>query len=202
MHFHQDALWLVEAVECSELRERRVLPVPLAGNPIAYRRDFQAFVGSRESLQEKSPFCRIRGEFCFIIFIALFLQYLCNTLLTCFVNILIFYFSPLAKRIWFSKWNLEGNKVQGKVHYSDLCNAFITAFTSKSTAEVERTFSRLNNSKIKLRNRLAACTLEAIIKSSENFQVTLKSTKDLWIGYCIYMAKQGKNVSEWRCCRW
>jgi len=45
---------------------------------------------------------------------------------------------------------------------------FITALL-ESTAEVERTFSRLNNNKNKLSNRLAVCTLEAIIKSSENF---------------------------------
>jgi len=47
-------------------------------------------------------------------------------------------------------------------------NAFITAL-AQSTAEVERTFSRLNNNKNKLRSRLVVCTLEAIINSSENF---------------------------------
>jgi len=34
---------------------------------------------------------------------------------------------------------------------------------------LKKTFSRLNNNQNKLRNRLAACTLEATIKSSENF---------------------------------
>ena len=45
---------------------------------------------------------------------------------------------------------------------------FITA-SPQSTAEVERTFSGLNNNKNKLRDCLAVCTSEAIIKSSENF---------------------------------
>jgi len=45
---------------------------------------------------------------------------------------------------------------------------FINALP-QSTAEVEITFSRSNNNKNKLRNRLAVCTSEAIIKSSENF---------------------------------
>jgi len=40
----------------------------------------------------------------------------------------------------------------------------------QSTAEVEGTFPRLNNNENKLRNCLAVCTFEAIIKSSENFQ--------------------------------
>jgi len=39
----------------------------------------------------------------------------------------------------------------------------------QSTDEVERIFSRLNNNKNKLRDCLAVCTLEAIIKSSEKF---------------------------------
>jgi len=51
-----------------------------------------------------------------------------------------------------------------------LCNVFITAISlPQSTAEVERTFSRLNNNKNKLRNRLSLCTFEATVKSSENF---------------------------------
>ena len=45
---------------------------------------------------------------------------------------------------------------------------FITALP-QSTAEVERTFFHLNNNKNKLSDFLAVCTLEAIIKSSENF---------------------------------
>ena len=49
-----------------------------------------------------------------------------------------------------------------------LCNVFITLLP-QSTAEVERTFSRLNNNKNKLRDCLVECTLEAIMKSSENF---------------------------------
>jgi len=49
-----------------------------------------------------------------------------------------------------------------------LCNGFITAFP-QSTADVERTFSRLNNNKNKLRDCPAVCSLEAIMKSSENF---------------------------------
>jgi len=45
----------------------------------------------------------------------------------------------------------------------------ITSNSSRSTAEVERTFSQLNNNKNKLRDCLAVCTLEAIIKFSEDF---------------------------------
>ena len=45
----------------------------------------------------------------------------------------------------------------------------LTALPQQSTAEDERTYSRLNNNTNKLRNRLAVCTLEAIIRSSENF---------------------------------
>jgi len=41
--------------------------------------------------------------------------------------------------------------------------------TPQSTDEVERIFSHLNDSKNKLRDCLAVCILEAIIKSSENF---------------------------------
>jgi len=48
-----------------------------------------------------------------------------------------------------------------------LFNVFVTALP-QSTAEVERTFSGLNN-KNKLSDCLAVCTLEAIIKSSKNF---------------------------------
>jgi len=45
---------------------------------------------------------------------------------------------------------------------------FITALP-QCTTEVERTFSRLNNNKSKLRDYLAGCTLVAISKSSDNF---------------------------------
>jgi len=45
---------------------------------------------------------------------------------------------------------------------------FITALP-QSTAEVERTFSHLNNNKNKLRDCLAGCTLEAVIQFNENF---------------------------------
>jgi len=45
---------------------------------------------------------------------------------------------------------------------------FITALP-QSTAEVQGTFSCLNQNKNKLRDCLAVRTLEAIIKSSENF---------------------------------
>jgi len=45
---------------------------------------------------------------------------------------------------------------------------FITALP-QSTTEVERTFSRLNNNKNKLRDCLAVCNWETIIRSSENF---------------------------------
>ncbi|KAK4320307.1 hypothetical protein Pmani_008813 [Petrolisthes manimaculis] len=44
----------------------------------------------------------------------------------------------------------------------------MTAFP-QSTAEVERTFSKLNANKTKLRNSLAVQTLEAIIKTAETF---------------------------------
>jgi len=64
-----------------------------------------------------------------------------------------------------------------------ICNVFVTALP-QSNAEVERTFSCLNNNKNKLRDWLAVCIL-----SSENCQVNLRSTKDL----CIYMAKQWKH---------
>jgi len=66
---------------------------------------------------------------------------------------------------------------------------FISALP-QSTVEVEKAFSRWNNNKNKLRDRLAVYTLEAIIKSSENFPVTLKPAKDLH----IYMEKQGKQI--------
>jgi len=49
-----------------------------------------------------------------------------------------------------------------------LCNVFITALP-QSTAEVERTFFRLNNNKNNLKDCPAVCSLEAIMKSSENF---------------------------------
>jgi len=46
---------------------------------------------------------------------------------------------------------------------------FVTALP-QSIAEIERTFSRLNNNKNKLRGCcLAVCTLEAITESRENF---------------------------------
>ena len=50
----------------------------------------------------------------------------------------------------------------------------------QSTAEVERTFSKVNNNKTKLQNALAVRTLEAIIKSGEayptNFEVNERLT--------------------------
>lgn len=48
---------------------------------------------------------------------------------------------------------------------------FMLQITSlpQSTAEVERTFSKLNANKTKLRNSLAVRTLEAIIKTAENY---------------------------------
>jgi len=55
---------------------------------------------------------------------------------------------------------------------------FITAFP-QSTAAVERTFSRLNNNKNKLMDCLAVCTLEAIIKPSENFSGDLEVNQRL-----------------------
>jgi len=45
---------------------------------------------------------------------------------------------------------------------------FVIALPQR-TAGVERTFSCLNNNKNKLSDCLAACTLEAIIKPSEDF---------------------------------
>ncbi len=39
----------------------------------------------------------------------------------------------------------------------------------QSTAEVEHTFSKVNNNKTKLRNTVAVRTVEGIIKSSEAF---------------------------------
>jgi len=60
---------------------------------------------------------------------------------------------------------------------------FITALP-QSTAEVERTFSRSNNNKNKLRDCLAVCTLEAIIKSSDifpsDFKVKTKTYALIW----------------------
>ena len=51
--------------------------------------------------------------------------------------------------------------------YQDLAR-FMLEITAlpQSTAEVERTFSKVNNNKTKLRNSLAVRTLETIIKSS------------------------------------
>ena len=40
----------------------------------------------------------------------------------------------------------------------------------QSTAAVERTFSKINNNKTKLRNGLAITTIEAIVKVSERFK--------------------------------
>jgi hypothetical protein len=65
--------------------------------------------------------------------------------------------------------------------YQDLAR-FILKITAlpQSTAEVERTFSKVNNNKTKLQNGLAVRTLEAIIKSSEayptNFEVNERLT--------------------------
>ncbi|KAK4319067.1 hypothetical protein Pmani_009961 [Petrolisthes manimaculis] len=49
----------------------------------------------------------------------------------------------------------------------------------QSTAEVERTFSKLNNNKTKLRNKLSVSTLESIIKTSERFQSSFAMTPSL-----------------------
>ena len=63
--------------------------------------------------------------------------------------------------------------------YKDLAR-FMLEITAlpQSTAEVERTFSKVNNNKTRLRNALAVRTLEAILKSSEayptNFEVNEK----------------------------
>jgi hypothetical protein len=63
--------------------------------------------------------------------------------------------------------------------YKDLAR-FMLEITAlpQSTAEVERTFSKVNNNKTRLRNALAVRTLEAVIKSSEayptNFEVNEK----------------------------
>ena len=63
--------------------------------------------------------------------------------------------------------------------YKDLAT-FMLEITAlpQSTAEVERTFSKVNNNKTRLRNALAVRTVEAVIKSSEayptNFEVNEK----------------------------
>ena len=49
----------------------------------------------------------------------------------------------------------------------------------QSTAVVERTFSKLNNNKTKLRNALGVCTTEAIVKVSEEFPSNFDSNKRL-----------------------
>ena len=49
----------------------------------------------------------------------------------------------------------------------------------QSTAEVERTFSKLNNNKTKLRNKLSVKTLEAILKTSERFPSNFVMTPSL-----------------------
>jgi len=51
--------------------------------------------------------------------------------------------------------------------------------------------SRLNNSKNKLRNRLAVCTLEALIKSSEKFPGDWSQLKT-----CAFTAKARKKYFE------
>ena len=49
----------------------------------------------------------------------------------------------------------------------------------QSTGVVERTFSKLNNNKTKLRNALGVCTMEAIVKVSEEFPSNFHSNKRL-----------------------
>lgn len=49
----------------------------------------------------------------------------------------------------------------------------------QSTAVVERTFSKLNNNKTKLRNALGVRTMEAIVKVSEEFPCNFESNKRL-----------------------
>ena len=44
----------------------------------------------------------------------------------------------------------------------------------QSTAGVERTFSKVNNNKIRLRNSLSVCTAESIVKVSEHFKGNFK----------------------------
>ena len=47
----------------------------------------------------------------------------------------------------------------------------------QSTAVVERTFSKLKNNRTKLRNALGVCTMEAIVKVSEEFPINFDSNK-------------------------
>jgi len=68
---------------------------------------------------------------------------------------------------------------------------FVTALPH-STAEVERTFSRLNNNKNKLRDCPAVCSLEAMMKFSENFPGDFEVNQRL----SIYMSKQGKHILQ------
>ena len=76
--------------------------------------------------------------------------------------------SLLGVAILFQFPNTAAQVQCGTVKSTVLCNVFVAALP-QSIAEVERTFTRLNNNKNKLSDCLAVCTLEAIIKSSENF---------------------------------
>ena len=60
--------------------------------------------------------------------------------------------------------------MRGVPSYKEL-STFMLKLTAlpQSTAEVERTFSKLNNNKTKLRNKLSVKTLESIIKTCERF---------------------------------
>ena len=63
----------------------------------------------------------------------------------------------------------------------------------QSTAEVECTFSKVNNNKTKLQNALAVRTLEAIIKSNQayptNFEVNERLTNLLSKARKCYMER-------------
>ena len=70
--------------------------------------------------------------------------------------------------------------MRGVSSYKELSTLMlkITALP-QSTAEVERTFSKLNNNKTKLWNRLSVKTLESLIKTCERFPSSFEMTPSL-----------------------
>ena len=79
---------------------------------------------------------------------------------------------PEPHKFWQAMANVEA--------YKQLAT-FILELTAlpQSTAVVERTFSKLNNNKTKLRNALGVRTMEAIVKVSEEFPCNFESNKRL-----------------------
>ena len=70
--------------------------------------------------------------------------------------------------------------MRGVPSYKEL-STFMLKLTAlpQSTAEVERTFSKLNNNKTKLRNKPSVNTLESVIKTCERFPSNFAMTPSL-----------------------